>query len=110
MSTICHFCGKVNSKILFFRLGLEILFFRLELEYVHVLFFRLGLERGSTAKESLDVITSLLGLHGQGGACLEGKEWSYHNSFLIVDSTEGWVLETCGPHWAAQRVTGIGIF
>eukprot|EP00913_Durusdinium_trenchii_P026593 g24949.t1 len=36
---------------------------------------RLGLERGATAREALQVITSLLEQHGQGGACAEGDPW-----------------------------------
>ncbi|XP_041029606.1 secernin-2 [Carcharodon carcharias] len=67
---------------------------------------RLGLERGSTAKEALDVITSLLEQYGQGGNCKEAPEaFSYHNTFLIVDRKEAWVLETSGKHWAAQQIT-----
>ena len=70
--------------------------------------FRLGLERGSTAKESLDVIISLLTKYGQGGTCVEGGQWSYHNSFLIADRSEAWVLETAGnKYWAAEKVTGM---
>ncbi|XP_060704715.1 secernin-2 [Hemiscyllium ocellatum] len=67
---------------------------------------RLGLERGSTAKEALDVITSLLEQYGQGGNCKESPEaFSYHNTFLIVDRKEAWVLETSGQYWAAQQIT-----
>ncbi|XP_067824916.1 secernin-2-like isoform X2 [Heptranchias perlo] len=67
---------------------------------------RLGLERGSTAKEALDVITSLVEQYGQGGNCKEVPEaFSYHNTFLIVDRKEAWVLEISGRYWAAQQIT-----
>uniref|UniRef100_UPI00398F3D59 secernin-2-like isoform X2 n=1 Tax=Pristiophorus japonicus TaxID=55135 RepID=UPI00398F3D59 len=67
---------------------------------------RLGLERGSTAKEALDVITSLVEQYGQGGNCKEAPEaFVYHNTFLIVDRKEAWVLETSGSYWAAQQIT-----
>ncbi|XP_041366483.1 secernin-3-like isoform X2 [Gigantopelta aegis] len=69
---------------------------------------RLGLERSTTAEEALDVMTSLLDKHGQGGPCGEepgSESWSYHNSFLIADGKEAWVLETAGTYWAAERVT-----
>ncbi len=66
---------------------------------------RLGLERGSTAAEAKDVITGLLERHGQGGVAVKGTKRSYHNSFIIADGTEAWVLETSGRHWAARRTT-----
>jgi dipeptidase len=65
---------------------------------------RLGLERASSADEALDVITSLLEAHGQGGNCAYDGELRYHNGFLIADRTSAWVLETAGRHWIAERV------
>ena len=53
------------------------------------------------------MITSLLGQYGQGGTCYEDSRFAYHNSFIIADSTEAWVLETAGKFWAAEKVTGI---
>ena len=64
---------------------------------------RLGLERGKTAKEALEIITNLLEKHGQGGAHNK-KGVNYHNSFLIVDSKEAFVLETAGDWWIVEIV------
>lgn len=66
---------------------------------------RLGLERADTAEKALDVIVDLLEKYGQGGNCSEGgMAFSYHNSFLIVDRSEAWILETAGKYWAAEKV------
>ncbi|CAH0402028.1 unnamed protein product [Chilo suppressalis] len=66
---------------------------------------RLGLERGNTAEEALNVITTLLEKYGQGGPCSElDDSHFYHNSFLIADPKEAWVLETSGKLWAAEKI------
>jgi len=65
---------------------------------------RLGLERGRSATEALDVITDLLERHGQAGIADEIDHEAYFSSFLIVDPTGAWVLETSGERWAAREV------
>jgi secernin len=65
---------------------------------------RLGLERGRDAREALEAIASLLEAHGQGGAALAPDGAGYHNSFLLADPQQAWVLETSGRRWAARSV------
>ena len=64
---------------------------------------RLGLERGKSAKESLDIIIKLLEKYGQGGNH-NLKGLNYHNSMIIADSQEAYVLETAGKWWIAEIV------
>lgn len=68
---------------------------------------RLGLERGKTAAEAMDQIVNLLETYGQGGNCAFTGEMFYHNVFLIADQIEGWVLETAGKFWAAEKISDI---
>jgi secernin len=69
---------------------------------------RLALERSLTATSALETIIQLLADHGQGGICgYEDKGMVYHNSFIIADPQEAWVLETAGPLWAALKVKDI---
>ncbi len=70
-------------------------------------FLRLGLERSTGAEEALQTIIALLETHGQGGNCGFMRKLFYHNSFIIADPQQAWVLETSGQHWAAKRIEGI---
>ncbi len=66
---------------------------------------RAALERAVTPREAIDVIVALLEQFGQGGNCYShGNEGYYHNSFLIADADDAWVLETVDRQWAARQV------
>ena len=64
---------------------------------------RLGLERGKNAKEALDVIIDLLEKYGQGGDHWQAGA-NYHNSMIIADSKEAYVIEIAGDWWIVEIV------
>lgn len=67
---------------------------------------RLGLERSTSAKNAIDVITGLLESYGQGGPCdRNDSSFSYFNSFIVADPIEAYVLETVHNVWVVERVT-----
>lgn len=69
---------------------------------------RLALERAKTAKTALETIISFLGEYGQSGQCSYGVVGrDYHNSFIIADQKEAWVLETADKYWIAEKVKDI---
>lgn len=66
---------------------------------------RLALERAVTPREAVQVIVDLLEQFGQGGNCAShGETMYYHNSFLIANAEDAWVLETVDIQWAAQQL------
>ncbi|MGH2343771.1 MAG: C69 family dipeptidase, partial [Chloroflexota bacterium] len=89
-------------------IGNEAIFTREQPEEIGLLgmdLVRLGLERGTTAREAVTVMTGLLERFGQGGSTVYAGRRFYDNSFLIADPREAWVLETAGRRWAARRLT-----
>ena len=70
-------------------------------------FIRLALERSKTAESALHTLIQLLEVYGQGGNCGFAHKLYYHNSYIVADRREAWVLETAGRHWAAQKVRDV---
>ncbi len=68
---------------------------------------RLALERTKTAREAVDYIIFLLDRYGQGGNCGYTKKMHYHNSFIVADKNEAYVLETAGKYWVLKKVTDL---
>ena len=66
-------------------------------------YVRLGLERASSARGAVKIITDLLTMYGQGGNCGYDKDFHYDNSYLIMDRYEVFVLETAGTEWACKK-------
>jgi len=68
---------------------------------------RLSLEISKTAYEALHHIIYYLEKYGQ-DACggYTDKSFYYHNSFIITDKSEAYVLETAGKHWIYEKVNG----
>jgi secernin len=71
-------------------------------------FLRLALERASSAQEAAQVITDLLETYGQSGNCGYEKPMYYHNSYLIADHRQAFILETVGKEWALKKVQQVG--
>jgi dipeptidase len=68
---------------------------------------RLGLERARTADEALEVVTTLVAEHGQGGSGHPTIHWPYHSGFVIADPHGAWLLETSDRRWVARRVRDV---
>ncbi len=70
---------------------------------------RLGLERATTARRAIDVMTGLLEAYGQWGSAVPGRaadHGAYDNAYLVADAEQAWILETSGHRWVARAITG----
>lgn len=67
---------------------------------------RLALESCATAAEAVDKLKILNEKYGQDGNGGYKSDFFYHNSFLVVDTDEAYVLETAGRFWALEKVNG----
>lgn len=66
---------------------------------------RIALERSNSAQNAMEIIIQHLTDFGQGGQCgFEDKKLAYHNSYIIADSSEAWVLETVAHLWVAKKI------
>jgi dipeptidase len=69
---------------------------------------RLALERGTNARGAVEVITSLIERHGQGGSGFADMHWPYNNSFLVADHDRAFLLECSGTRWALKHLKAGG--
>lgn len=68
---------------------------------------RLALERASNADEAVQTIIKLLETVGQGGGCgHENRSRKYHNSYIVADPRQAFVLETAGRQYAVEPIHG----
>ncbi len=90
-------CGALRNKIPCTGPGL------LETDLV-----RLILERSRTARQGVDLLTDLVGQHGQGNR--PGPDATRDEgggSFLIADAKEAFAVETAGRHWVYQEISEV---
>ncbi|MCX8066112.1 MAG: peptidase U34 [Candidatus Hydrogenedentes bacterium] len=70
---------------------------------------RLALERASSAKQACELIIQFIETYGQGGNCGYHKKIAYNNSFIIVDPSGGYVLETSGKKYIVEEIQGVSV-
>jgi secernin len=66
---------------------------------------RLILERSRTARQGVDLLTDLVGRHGQSDRPTNPPEGD--GSFLIADAKEALAVETAGRHWVCQEISEV---
>lgn len=69
-------------------------------------YLRLALERATSAKEAVTVITELLKIYGQGGNCSFDTTKYRDATYLVADKFETYVLETAGKDFAVKLAEG----
>lgn len=65
---------------------------------------RITLETSKSSFEAVQKIIELNEKYGQGGNCGYEKKIKYHNSFLISDSNEAYVLELVDKYFAYKKI------
>jgi hypothetical protein len=65
---------------------------------------RLTLHAAATAREALETIVTLLEKWDQGGNGSYSGRLLYHNSFLIADGSEAYILESVNQRWVARQI------
>ncbi len=68
---------------------------------------RLALELCSSAKEATVHIAELTEKYGQGGKAGYTENLKYHNSYIIADRSEAYILETAGRQWVYEKVKDV---
>jgi hypothetical protein len=68
---------------------------------------RLALERSASAEAAVGVVERLLAGVGQGGTGHDGVDRPYWSSFLLVDSSTAFVIETSGADHAVEQVVDV---
>ncbi|MCQ1528279.1 C69 family dipeptidase [Lutispora saccharofermentans] len=68
---------------------------------------RLALESCERAIDAVHYIVHLLERYGQGGKAGYTENLRYHNSFIIADSKDAYVLETAAKNWAVKHINDI---
>jgi hypothetical protein len=66
---------------------------------------RLALHNSPTARDAVSIITQLISKYGQGGNASYKGHLTYHNSFLIYDGSQAFILETAAKRWVVREVT-----
>jgi dipeptidase len=67
---------------------------------------RLALESCADAEQAVDKIIALNSEYGQDANGGYRQKFYYHNSFIVSDASNAFVLETAGPFWVVEKVKG----
>jgi len=65
---------------------------------------RIALETSQTSLEAVNKLIEINEKYGQGGNCGYEKKMFYHNSFLISDSNDAYVLELVDKYYAYKKI------
>ena len=66
---------------------------------------RLGLERGTTAREAVDVMTAHITEYGQGQFANDAGVKNFDNAYMVADPRQAFVIEAAGHDWAVKEVS-----